>query len=231
MNRFLIGSASLGIGIFHLIPAGVEASTLLIDEENRKAGMIKYLSELPEEKKQLQQYVNDHCKHLNIRPIPVVPIPNDPGLGILFNVPFLGSAIAVSDECNDDNLIKGIINHELGHYFHKHVLQQAAVKSVIGALFFFKKTRKLGCASLVAFKTLENSWRRFQERQADAHCIQYSTRNQLQSLVDDFSKNISFPKPLNPSLIDKVEYTLFATHPYTKDRIALMEKAIKEKSA
>lgn len=230
MNRFIIGSASLGIGIFHLIPAAVEASTLLIDEEGRKEIMKTYISSLSKEQKQLQQHVNDHCKQLKIQPIPVVPIEGQPGLGILFNFPVIGPAITVSGECHVNDLIRGIINHELGHYFHKHQLQHVAVNSVIGALFFFKKTRKLACASLAAFTITRNSWRRFHERQADAHSIRYSTEKELKAMIDDFSTKLHYPKPSNPSLTEKVKHILFATHPYTEDRIAAMKKAIQEKS-
>ena len=230
MNRFIIGSASLGVGILHLIPAAVEASTLLIDEEGHKELMKTYISSLSEEQKQLQQHVNDHCKQLKIQPIPVAPIEGQPGLGILFNFPLIGPVITVPAEYHDNDLIRGIVNHELGHYFHKHQLQYIAVNSVIGALFFFKKTRKLACASLAAFTITKNSWRRFHERQADAHSIRYSTREELKAMIDDFSTKLYYPKPSNPSLTEKVEHILFATHPYTEDRIAVMKKAVKEKS-
>ena len=59
------------------------------------------------------------------------------------------------------------------------------------------------------------------ERQADAHCIWYSTAEELNALIRYHYLNPPlFPKPTNPSFINRVFYTLFFTHPYDEDRVS-----------
>ncbi len=231
MNRIVTAGASIGIGIYCLLPAlSVGLTTaLFMDKKRYENAMEAYFLQLSELGRKLQKHTNDHCTKLGIRAISIIHIPSSEPLGMFSHLPMFGPVIVMGSKKHDDeNELLGILNHELGHYFHNHWLQFMAVKTVIGSMCFFKKTRKLAFASFLAFKSVESSWIRFQERQADAHCIQYSTREELQGMISILSRYNHFPKPANPSFMEKLNYILFRSHPYNEDRVSQMKKALGE---
>ncbi len=170
---------------------------------------------------ELQSHCDKKCAELGIRNVPVrnsITLRSLSGIGAfqassrkIFIAPPSMHPIPME-------IRKAIINHELGHVFHKHQLQENAVNAVLGALCFFKKTRLSGLIGILLKKITSAPRSRFQERQADAVCYRLSTPEQRSSLIS-FMEKLESLEPKPKSELEKTLFFFTKNHPPMKKRI------------
>lgn len=179
---------------------------------------------------ELQDHVDKQCQSLKL-PKVVLKDCSKLGGGMIMRVPGGVASICVIDP-NEFTLdgAKGALNHELGHHYHQHQLQDKILNSVMGSLFFLKRTRVVGLCAWVGGQLLYNSWSRFKERQADDMAIQLSTPNELRGFIQHLEKGLAEERKTQ-SKIDWMSHIVLDTHPLPSERIEKFQRAISDSNS
>lgn len=217
-----VNGCAIGTGLYWIYPTITRAN----DGEKATRDQFEQFSE---KIRIFQKYADDHCHKLGVRSVIILELPPDskPEESHYTQIPGLGPIVRLGGlNTTSEDQIKGVLNHELGHHFYGHDLQREAVSTLIGAMCCLKRFRKIGCISVFFQAILEKTWFRFQERQADAHCIRYSTAKELQAVANLIK--IKKQKCENP-LLEKLRHTLYDTHPYGEERIDAINEGLKSK--
>ena len=133
---------------------------------------------------------------------------------------------ALLKEVESKNELAMVLAHELGHYAHRDHLRGMGR----GLVFLVLSSVTLGADSAISKligRVLSSTEMRFsqgQEKAADIHALEllYKTYNNAAGATDFYEKMAAKEK------IPRIFY-MFATHPYIKDRIDLINSLIKEK--
>lgn len=169
---------------------------------------------------ELQDYVDKQCLILQIQKVVLV---DAPGMQDMMTMRLPGQRsiflCTLDPKAFTTEEAKGVLNHELGHCFHEHHLQRTAIESLIGMMFFFRKTRILAVSCLAVATLFENSWHRFLEKQADDLAIQISNKSEIEGMINAMQRvRDTYPNSCHNN----------ADHPPVEERIGKFQEALKK---